>query len=61
MEEVEAMEATLSKDTEEDTEDTLLKEACMVMVNHLVRVVWEAWEWQEERRWVWELVCSVEL
>lgn len=61
MEEVEAMEATLSKDTEEDMEDTLLKEACMVMVNHLVRVVWEAWEWQEERRWVWELVCSVEL
>lgn len=61
MEEVEAMEATLSKDTEEDTEDTLLKEACMVMVNHLVRVVWEAWEWQEERPWVWELVCSVEL
>lgn len=55
------MEATLSKDTEEDTEDTLLKEACMVMVNHLVRVEWEAWEWQEERRWVWELVCSVEL
>lgn len=55
------MEATLSKDTEEDTEDTLLKEACMVTVNHLVRVVWEAWEWQEERPWVWELVCSVEL
>lgn len=55
------MEATLSKDTEEGMEDTLLKEACMVMVNHLVRVVWEAWEWQEERRWVWELVCSVEL
>lgn len=55
------MEATLSKDTEEDTEDTLLKEACMVMVNHLVRVEWEAWEWREERRWVWELVCSVEL